>query len=132
LNNSAKQPLHKIDVGTLGPNPCQITLNQILIELNSPRITNRITSRYHKLHEGLRRLAGIKPRGFCVQIMCLYHERQISEFKKHYATFNKATPEDADEDEKLQNKRLKSAYTLALCCYKMLLKQAIKRLEDPA
>lgn len=105
------EPLSKIDVGTLGPNPCQIALNRILIELNDARITKRITSRYHNLRIGLSRLEGIQPYGFCIQIMQLYYQKHIDSFAKHI-------------DEMPEN-----AYTHARCCYKMLLKQAIERVS---
>lgn len=100
----------KIDVGTLGPNPCQIALNKILIEIDDAHITNLITSRYHNLRQGLLRLEGIQPYGFCIQIMQLYYQKHIDLFESH------------------KDKMPVNAYTHARCCYKMLLKQAIKRI----
>tara|TARA_Y100000034_G_scaffold103692_1_gene129573 strand:- start:43627 stop:43950 length:324 start_codon:yes stop_codon:yes gene_type:complete len=104
-------PEHNIDVGTLGPAPCQIALNQILIDLDDPRITKKITSRYHQLREGLNRLKDIRPKGFCITIMRMYYDNHLRYFEKQ----KDSMPE--------------KAYTHSLCCYKMLLKKAIKSLS---
>lgn len=105
------QPQHNIDVGTLGPNPCQIALNKLLIELDDPHVTKKVTSRYHDLRNGLLRLECIQPYGFCITIMQMYYQRHIDIFEAH------------------KDKMPEAVYTHSRCCYKMLLKQAIKRIS---
>ena len=105
---------NKIDTGTLGSAPCQIALNELLIKLGNPHITHRITSRYHYLRIGLTKLEHIKPTGFCITIMQMYYKKHLDIFKKHIETI----PTEV--------------YTHSLCCYKMLLKQAIRRLKNDA
>lgn len=103
---------HKISIGTLGSAPCQISLNKILIELEKPRITRIITCRYHGLREGLIKLESIKPVGFCISIMTLYYHQHVENFEQQ------------------RDKMTKDTYTHARCCYKMLLKKAIKRVKN--
>jgi|SaaInlV_100m_DNA_2_1039680.scaffolds.fasta_scaffold164798_1 hypothetical protein len=85
------QPQHNIDVGTLGPNPCQIALNRLLIELDDPHVTKKVTSKYHDLRNGLIRLECIEPYGFCITIMQMYYQRHIDVFESHKGKMKQST-----------------------------------------
>lgn len=47
---------NKIDVGTIGSMPCEVSLNQVLIKVANAKVTNLATSRYQKFRYGIREL----------------------------------------------------------------------------
>lgn len=49
-----------IDIGTIGPRPCEIVLNKILIEHNDRKMINKVMSVFHEFRQGLKHLKDIK------------------------------------------------------------------------
>lgn len=100
--------LHKIVPGSIGSSPCEIKLNQILIDLEDPWVTQKVMSRHNQIREGLAKLEPLKDRGFFLSMARIYYEDQLRKFKN----IRPRIPE--------------VVYTHALCCYHALYRRAIK------
>lgn len=104
---------HKLDVGTIGSAPCQITLNKILVELNDAKVTRTIMRRHNQIREGFKKLEALSGDfGFFVSQARLYYQNHLAKFEKQ------------------KDNMPTEAYTYALCCYRVLYRKAIKRDAD--
>ena len=99
----------KITTGTIGGRPCEVKLNQILIDLDKPKITTVIMGRHQDLKTGLAKLLELKDRGFARRMMLLFHNEVVNSLKSR-----KDIPA--------------TVYTHALCCYKALYRDALRNL----
>lgn len=105
----------KVGEGTLGSAPCDIALNKILIRLDDAEITKIIMNRHQDLKEGLGKLKSAVAdealdRGFACRMLLLFYDKAKDSFKAH--------KDDMPEE----------AFTYALCCYKVLYRQALEEI----
>ncbi len=95
---------------TIGNKPCEIALNKMLIEVNNPKITSSVMRRYYRLREELLKIENIKNKdfGFYKKLSLLLFNDLVEKFDT-------------------ENKLPKIIKTTALCCYKALYRDAIKK-----
>ncbi len=104
----------KIDEGTIGSNPCEVTLNEILIRLNDVKITRIIMGRHQDLKIGLKKLvilATPKNRGFARRMMKLLYD----DIKGTFMLRKDDMP--------------KEAFTYALCCFTVVYRESLKETQ---
>lgn len=99
--------ISKIDVGTIGSKPCEISLNRILIRIDDAKITGIIMKRYHDLKIGLNKLK-VLDRSFSRRMMLMFYHQIRDSFIKRSGD----VPEDA--------------FTYSLCCFKALYREALR------
>jgi hypothetical protein len=104
--------LHRLDVGTIGSKPCEVKLNQILMELDNFRITSPVMRRYNQIKSGFKNLQVLVAidRSFCISMTKLFFEEQIRQF---------------DPERRLPD----TVYTHARCCFTALYRDAISKLK---
>jgi hypothetical protein len=70
-----------VDVGTLGSSPALVVINEMLIKINDPKITNRVTSCYLHPREEIAKLKRyVKERdlSFYTRLLLLIRERAMA------------------------------------------------------
>lgn len=93
--------------GTIGSRPCEVKLNDILIQHNDPKLTRIIMSRHQDLKTGLNRLK-VLDRSFAQRMMMVFYHQIVDVFMNRR--------DDMPEE----------AFTHALCCFKALYREALK------
>ena len=115
LGLMSEAPRSKVGEGTLGSASCEVALNKILIRLDNAVITKIIMNRHQALKSGLEKLktAALNEsldRGFTRRMLLLLYDEAKDSFKAHKDNM----PEEA--------------YSYALCCYKVLYRQALEEI----
>ena len=104
-----------MDVGTIGSAPCEVTLNDILMKLNDPKITKISLGRRAKLQndlQGLRPLIEASGLDFFKKMARLIHHYHIAQF------------------DKVQDKIPKEVYTFTRCCFSVVYRKALRDAGD--
>jgi len=103
---------NKIDNGTIGSMPCEISLNNVLIELGNAKVTTTTLRRYEKFRLGLRKLEVlIDPHPEFFQTMMLLWRKENFEAWK-------------------QAKVPKIVYTLTQCCMTAQYRITMEKLKE--
>jgi hypothetical protein len=95
---------------TIGNKRCEIALNQMLIEANDDKITSSVLRRFHRLKQEFLKIKDIKNKDFE-----FYKKLSLLIFKDLVENFDK------------ENKLPKIIKTTALCCYRALYRETIKK-----
>jgi len=101
-------------VGTIGSRPCEIILNELLIEFGNPRVTNKVMRNHQLLKTGLEKLKllALKDKGFCRNMMVIHYNNIRKSFEYHKGSM----PE--------------KVYSLTLCTYAAIYRDALRNLKD--
>lgn len=98
----------KMDKGTIGKRPCEISLNNALIAQADAKITNKVMKRFFALKDGLKELQFVPSMSFRKTMMLM-----------HFKKIRDSLPNDLP----------KNIYTHALCCYTALYREALRSLK---
>lgn len=95
-------------LNTIGSEPCQIILNEILVNHNDSKINNLVMSRWNAVKSGISKLNKLTDKSFYFYILNLFRTNQLQEL------------------DLLKNKLPREVFTHLRCCIVGLFRNAIR------
>ena len=77
---------HEFDAcGTIGPHPCEKSLNSILAEVGDSKLTTAVMRRYNYCRHGLKALQDVKDPHFKTSLILLWRDHCLSSMDKAHS-----------------------------------------------